>query len=147
MKNSNDLTGLVNQMNATLGKEREAYLRSMVRLEKKIHDIKGSANQLNATLGKERDAHHRSTVRLEKKIHGIKGSANQINATLINERQAYHSSMGQYDRCRSYMRDTGCGWNSEYRCPEQTGSGAVAGDDGSIGYTCCCKLWTHAGQK
>jgi hypothetical protein len=46
--------------------------------------------------------------------------------------------------CSGYMVGTGCGWTSSYNCPGQTsGSQGAAGDDGSLGYDCCCRqgLW------
>eukprot|EP00927_Polykrikos_kofoidii_P071883 TRINITY_DN68084_c0_g1_i1.p1 TRINITY_DN68084_c0_g1~~TRINITY_DN68084_c0_g1_i1.p1 ORF type:complete len:619 (+),score=66.26 TRINITY_DN68084_c0_g1_i1:102-1859(+) len=43
------------------------------------------------------------------------------------------------DECSNYAAYSGCGWTSEYNCPGQTGGPHQAGDDGSIGYRCCCE--------
>merc|ERR1712032_875487 len=46
--------------------------------------------------------------------------------------------------CTDYMSSTGCGWTSDWNCPGQPdGKQGPAGDDGSIGYECCCNngLW------
>jgi hypothetical protein len=42
--------------------------------------------------------------------------------------------------CAAYCESTGCGWTSSWSCPWAAEDGSVgrAGDDGSIGYDCCC---------
>jgi len=47
------------------------------------------------------------------------------------------SSAGE---CGDYCSATGCGWTADYSCPWSPSPGAKgrAGDDGSIGYDCCC---------
>lgn len=42
--------------------------------------------------------------------------------------------------CDNYMDETGCDWTEEYACPgaETHDNQAVANDDGSIGFKCCC---------
>ena len=47
-------------------------------------------------------------------------------------------------KCHRYMTGEGCGWTNQWNCPDQTGSPEKAGDDGSLGYDCCCNkgFWT-----
>jgi hypothetical protein len=41
--------------------------------------------------------------------------------------------------CSNYMHETGCDWTSKYSCPgQEMGESGQAGDDGSVGYQCCC---------
>mmetsp|Transcript_74945 Transcript_74945/g.231759 ORF Transcript_74945/g.231759 Transcript_74945/m.231759 type:complete len:385 (+) Transcript_74945:341-1495(+) len=43
--------------------------------------------------------------------------------------------------CSKYIAKTGCSWTSQWNCPGQPGgSMGKAGDDGSHGFNCCCKL-------
>ena len=43
------------------------------------------------------------------------------------------------------MATNGCGWTLDYNCPDQTGADGKTGDDGSIGYECCCTegMWSY----
>jgi len=48
------------------------------------------------------------------------------------------------DVCQGFMKlDKGCHWTEKYNCPDQPPYNKGAGDDGSIGYKCCCtqQLW------
>lgn len=43
--------------------------------------------------------------------------------------------------CENYMYSTGCDWTVKNRCPGQNSSNSgTAENDGSIGYTCCCRM-------
>merc|ERR1719502_1660305 len=44
------------------------------------------------------------------------------------------------DVCGDYCSTTGCGWTAQWSCPWAAADGTVgrAGDDGSVGYDCCC---------
>merc|ERR1712232_393726 len=47
----------------------------------------------------------------------------------------------------SYCTSTGCGWTQDWSCPWQpAGKQGQAGDDGSVGYNCCCKQRTSDSQ-
>jgi beta-glucosidase len=49
--------------------------------------------------------------------------------------------------CHTYCASTSCSWTAQYSCPwERPGSKGHAGDDGSLGYDCCCKARTSAAQ-
>jgi len=64
---------------------------------------------------------------------------------------AVHESIGLIDYvnytaedCKPYMIETGCGWTELYSCEgESPGTSGNAGDDGTLGYSCCCKqqMW------
>jgi len=64
---------------------------------------------------------------------------------------AVHESIGLIDYvnytaedCKPYMTETGCGWTELYSCEgESPGTSGNAGDDGTLGYSCCCKqqMW------
>merc|ERR1712012_1504134 len=48
--------------------------------------------------------------------------------------------------CDAYMEKTGCGWTTDWNCPGQpTGKKGPTGNDGSLGYNCCCSfnLWNQ----
>lgn len=50
--------------------------------------------------------------------------------------------------CGNYCSTQGCGWTSEYSCPwaPSAGSKGRAGDDGSMGFSCCCQKRTQESQ-
>lgn len=49
--------------------------------------------------------------------------------------------------CGSYCSTTGCGWTSDWSCPWQpSGAQGHASDDGTLGYSCCCKQRTSEDQ-
>merc|ERR1712110_1257907 len=51
--------------------------------------------------------------------------------------------------CSGYCSTTGCGWTDDYSCPWAPAAGAKgrAGDDGSVGYSCCCVKRTAEDQR
>lgn len=50
-------------------------------------------------------------------------------------------------QCATYCGSSDCGWTSTYSCPwAPPGPKGHAGDDGSIGYKCCCVYRTNATQ-
>eukprot|EP00746_Dinoflagellata_sp_MGD_P035196 gnl/MRDRNA2_/MRDRNA2_184111_c0_seq1.p1 gnl/MRDRNA2_/MRDRNA2_184111_c0~~gnl/MRDRNA2_/MRDRNA2_184111_c0_seq1.p1 ORF type:complete len:333 (+),score=80.14 gnl/MRDRNA2_/MRDRNA2_184111_c0_seq1:69-1001(+) len=44
--------------------------------------------------------------------------------------------------CRDYCSSTGCSWTKEWSCPWAVSSGSEgrAGNDGTLGYKCCCEV-------
>eukprot|EP01052_Picozoa_sp_SAG31_P018292 SAG31_NODE_1291_length_8975_cov_26.197274_4_plen_272_part_00 len=50
------------------------------------------------------------------------------------------SQVGEARSCASYCVSTGCGWTKQFSCPwmKTPGTKGRAGDDGSVGYQCCC---------
>eukprot|EP00747_Dinoflagellata_sp_TGD_P183714 gnl/TRDRNA2_/TRDRNA2_38803_c0_seq1.p1 gnl/TRDRNA2_/TRDRNA2_38803_c0~~gnl/TRDRNA2_/TRDRNA2_38803_c0_seq1.p1 ORF type:complete len:235 (+),score=32.77 gnl/TRDRNA2_/TRDRNA2_38803_c0_seq1:110-814(+) len=44
--------------------------------------------------------------------------------------------------CKEYCRTTGCGWNNQWSCPwaPEPGRSGRAGNDGTLGYKCCCEV-------
>lgn len=46
---------------------------------------------------------------------------------------------GHAPSCQAYCSSTGCDWTKQYSCPWQPpGTNGHAGNDGSLGYECCC---------
>ena len=49
--------------------------------------------------------------------------------------------------CVDYCSKTGCDWTKQYSCPwAPPGTHGRAGDDGSVGYECCCVQRTNETQ-
>jgi len=96
---------------------------------------------------------HQKTNETHKKTNNGKD-----NEKLI-EQNTVIATIGSIESdCASYMNKVhqktfwlaGCDWTATYNCPGQPlGSKGAAGDDGSLGYECCCTqgLWKQAVKK
>ena len=71
------------------------------------------------------------------------GKIDSVYVASMEQLQYAQNAQTKPEKCRSYMASSGCGWTHKYNCPGQTGSDSMAGDDGSMGYECCCTegLW------
>mmetsp|Transcript_35795 Transcript_35795/g.94007 ORF Transcript_35795/g.94007 Transcript_35795/m.94007 type:complete len:845 (+) Transcript_35795:43-2577(+) len=73
--------------------------------------------------------------------HGLPSSPGAAHATKTRAAKAL-------PQCTDYCSETGCDWTARNACPwaDQPGTAGWAGDDGSVGYSCCCVQRTDDSQ-
>jgi hypothetical protein len=87
---------------------------------------------------------HFSTAHDDSYILPVLRRALQINPSLKIVASPWTAPLwlktGGGGRCGDYCTTTGCGWTAQYSCPwaKNPGTSGRAGNDGSVGFSCCC---------
>jgi hypothetical protein len=70
-----------------------------------------------------------------------KDSRNWMKNIQSANQAVYSKANVRSTKCDNYCAKTGCGWTNQYKCPWDTRKNIpFAGDDGGLGFECCCKV-------